>query len=126
MLRKALFDSIAIGETTVVDLTAVTFFGVAGICAPGGVWGGRATVPPGPALAALWADARRTAALVLHTSGRGFDPLCAQHRVRGVSADHDEGSSQGCGQSKQSFSDPSCDCEGPRSSRIGCPGYTQG
>ncbi|MEU1427251.1 STAS domain-containing protein [Nocardia sp. NPDC005746] len=36
MLRKALFDSIAIGETTVVDLTAVTFFGVAGICAPGG------------------------------------------------------------------------------------------
>ncbi|QVI19679.1 STAS domain-containing protein [Nocardia tengchongensis] len=33
MFRKALFDGIAVGGTTVVDMTAVTFFGVAGICA---------------------------------------------------------------------------------------------
>ncbi|WP_433668115.1 STAS domain-containing protein [Nocardia sp. CA-136227] len=33
MFRKAVFDSLSIGGTTVIDMTAVTFFGVAGICA---------------------------------------------------------------------------------------------
>ncbi|WP_433591683.1 STAS domain-containing protein [Nocardia sp. CA-145437] len=33
MFQNALFDSIGIGGSTVIDMTSVTFFGVAGICA---------------------------------------------------------------------------------------------